>query len=80
MPNDSQFTELFAYVIDLVATQNVLLKALRDRGADPKSIDDAIQAETMRLYGLRPVTEFRAARNPALLSQALESLKDARWK
>ena len=80
MPSDAQFTELFAYILDLVATQNVLLKALRDRGADPVQIDEAISAETMRLYGLREVSNFRAARNPVLLSQALESLKDARWK
>ena len=69
MPTDQQLTDLFTYMLDLAATQNVILRALKHRmGMNLDGIAEEIRNETLKLYSIREVSELRSTRDLSLLS------------
>ena len=82
MPTDQQLTDLFTYILDVVATQQVILRRMaHGLSADEKlEIKREIQQETMRLYQIREVSDLRSGRNLDLLSSTVDAIKRDQWK
>jgi hypothetical protein len=82
MPSDQAFADLFTYVLELTAAQNVILRLLEqsNSGFDRTQVDRDIFEEIQRLQRIREVSDLRSTRDSDLLVKALIAIESRQWK